>query len=107
MSYDGEDNITSLEQRASGRARLSPEGEAGRSAACGYHAPGRIASLAVISPVWRRKRRANPARSRDTNGLVGEPVTCCVAGNAAAEMRSLPAGRGKPNVRLIGGAGGN
>ncbi len=47
MSDDGEDNTTSPEQRASGWAWPSLAGKAGRSAACGYHAPGRSAGMAA------------------------------------------------------------
>jgi hypothetical protein len=41
------------------------------------------------------------------NGLVGEPVAWCGVGNAAAEMRSLPAGLGKTQRPVDRGAGGN
>jgi hypothetical protein len=103
MSDDGEDNITSPEQRASGRAWPSLAGTAGPSAACGYHAPGRSAGMAarlmVMScgggeggrPTWQLLAK---------RGLVEEPVAAHAAGNAAADMRSLPAGLGKTQRRV-------
>jgi hypothetical protein len=65
MSDDGEDNITSPEQRASGRARLSPWERLGVVPEEGYHAPGRFAFIVVMSLVWRRRRHANPAWAGD------------------------------------------
>src|SRR5450755_465301 len=98
MSDDGEDNTTSPEQRASGRARPSLAGKAGRSAACGYHAPGRSAGKAARLMVMScgggeggRPTCQLPA----TRGLVEEPVAAHAAGNAVADRRSLPAGLGK------------
>src|SRR5450755_3550791 len=110
MSDDGEDNTTSLEQRASGQAWPSPAGKAGRSAACGYHAPGRSADLAARLMVMfsgggegGKPTRQLPA----TCGLVEEPVAVHAVGNAVADMRSLPAGLGKTQRPVDRGAGGN
>jgi hypothetical protein len=110
MSDDGEDNTTSPEQRASGRARPSLAGKAGRSAACGYHAPGRSAGKAARLMVMScgggeggRPTCQLPA----TRGLVEEPVAAHAAGNAVADRRSLPAGLGKTQRPVDRGAGGN
>jgi hypothetical protein len=110
MSDDGEDNITSPEQRASGWAWPSLQGRLGVVPLCGYHAPGRSAGMAarpmVMScgggeggrPTWQLLA---------TRGLVEEPVAAHAAGNAAADMRSLPAGLGKTQRPVDRGAGGN
>src|SRR5450755_2588460 len=110
MSDDGEDNTTSTEQRASGRARPSLAGKAGRSAACGYHAPGRSAGkaarLMVMSCGGGEGGRPTCQLSA-TRGLVEEPVAAHAAGNAVADRRSLPAGLGKTQRPVDRGAGGN
>ena len=110
MSDDGEDNTTSLEQRASGRAWPSLAGKTGRSAACGYHAPGRSADMAARLMVRSsgggeggKPTRQLPA----TCGLVKEPVAAHAVGNAVADMRSLPAGLGKTQRPVDRGAGGD
>lgn len=65
MSDDGEDNITSLEQRASGRARPLPQGRPGVVPVEGYHAPRHLVSRmampvgggeAACQPVVRLRR---------------------------------------------------
>src|ERR1035438_9218470 len=110
MSDDGEDNTTSLEQRASGQAWPSLAGKTGRSAARGYHAPGRSAGMAARLMVRSsgggeggKPTRQLPA----TCGLVKEPVAAHAVGNAVADMRSLPAGLGKTQRPVDRGAGGD
>jgi hypothetical protein len=68
-------------------------------------------------PVWPRaswscpavaaKVACQPATRRRREGLVGEPVAEPVTGNAAADMRSLPAGLGRTQRPVDRGAGGN
>src|SRR5450432_581770 len=110
MSDDGEDNTTSPEQRASGRAWPSLAGKTGRSAACGYHAPGRSASMAarLLVKSCGGGEGGKPTRQLPaTSGLVEEPVAAHAVGNAAADMRSLPAGLGKTQRPVDRGVGGN
>src|ERR1035438_2869573 len=109
MSDDGEDNTTSPEQRASGRAWPLLAGKTGRSAACGYHAPGRrclmAARLMVMSSGGGEGGKPT-CQLPATCGLVEEPVAVPAVGNAAADMRSLPAGVGekeRPGGRGVGG----
>ena len=109
MSDDGEDNTTSPEQRASERGRHL-WGRLGVVPLCGYHAPGRSAGMAARLMVIScgggeggRPTRHLPA----TRGLVEEPVAAHTAGNAVADMRSLPAGLGKTQRPVDRGAGGN
>ena len=82
-------------------------GKAGRSAREGL-------SRAGTHRVHRGHVRAMAAKATCQPGapawherLVGEPATRRVAGNAAAEMRSLPAGLGKTQRPVDRGAGGN
>ena len=110
MSDDGEDNITSPEQRASGRAWPSLAGKAGRSAACGYHAPGRSAGMAarlMVMSCGGGEGGTPTCQPPAARGLVAEPVAVRAAGNAVADMRSLPAGLGKTQRPVDRGAGGN
>jgi len=85
-------------------------GKAGRSAALRLSRAGRSAGMAarlmVMSsgggeggrPTWQLLA---------TRGLVEEPVAAHAAGNAAADIRSLPAGLGKTQRPVDRGAGGN
>jgi hypothetical protein len=101
---------TSLEQRASGRAWPSLAGKTGRSAACGYHAPGRSAGMAARLMVRSSGSGEGGKPTRQlpaTCGLVEEPVAVHAVGNAAADMRSLPAGLGKTQRPVDRGVGGN
>src|SRR5450755_582501 len=95
MSDDGEDNTTSLEQRASGRAWPSLAGTAGRSAACGYHAPGRSAGMAARLMVKScgggeggKPTRQPPA----TRGLVAEPRRRALAARPHTPTAAAAAG---------------
>jgi hypothetical protein len=110
MSDDGEDNTTSPEQRASGRAWPSLAGTAGRSAACGYHAPGRSAGMAarlMVTSSGGGEGGKPTHHLAATRGLVEEPVAAHAVGNAVADRRSLPAGLGKTQRPVDRGAGGN
>ena len=82
----------------------------GRSAACGYHAPGRSAGMAARLMVMscRDGEGGTPTRQLPTTrGLVEEPVAVHAVGNAVADMRSLPAGLGQTQRLVDRGAGGN
>src|SRR5512135_436551 len=110
MSDDGEDNITSLEQRASGQVRPSLK-----------ERPGVVPRAAIMRrgavPVWLRapwscpavaaKAACQPGARRRLEGLVGEPVAGHAAGNAGAERRLLAAGLGRTQRPVDRGAGGN
>ena len=83
---------------------------AGRSAACGYHAPGRSAGMAARLMVmsWGGGEGGRPTcQLQATRGLVEESVAVHAAGNAIADMRALPAGLGKTQRPVDRGAGGN
>jgi hypothetical protein len=82
----------------------------GRSAACGYHAPGRSAGMAARLMVtsWGGGEGGRPTcQLPATCGLVKEPVAAHAVGNAVADMRSLPAGLGKTQRPVDRGAGGD
>ena len=106
MSDDGEDNITSLEQRASGRARPSPQGRPGVVPVEGYHAPRHLVSHKAM-PVGGGEDGTPTRGAPAARGLVGEPVAGAVMGNAVVERRSLPAGLGRTQRPVDRGAGGN
>ena len=106
MSDDGEDNITSPEQRASGRARPSPQGRPGVVTVEGYHAPRHLVSHRAM-PVGGGEDGTPTRGVPGTRGLVGEPVAGKVTGNAVVERRSLAAGLGRTQCPVDRGAGGN
>ena len=106
MSDDGEDNITSPEQRASGRAWLSLQGRLG------------VVPLAAITrrgavPVWLRaswscpgvaaKAAGQPANCRRHEGWSRSPSPCTRRGTRSLICARFQPDWGKPNVRLIGG----
>ena len=82
-------------------ARLSPAGETGRSAACGYHAPGRTASLTVISQCGGEggvpTRRARVTRTGWSVSL----SRVAWRGMRPPRCARFQPDWGKPNVRLI------
>jgi hypothetical protein len=82
-------------------------GKAGVVPEKGYHAPGRDASVKVMSVGVVAKAVCQPVAAARHDRLVGEPVAWCVTGNAAAERRSLPAGLGRTQCPVDRGAGGN
>jgi hypothetical protein len=106
MSDDGEDNTTSLEQRASGQAWPPPQGKTGRSAACGYHAPGAVPVRLRASwpcPAVAAKAACQPGVRRRHEGWSVSLSPSVRRGMLPLIGARLQPDWGEPNVRLIGG----